>query len=109
MILDDCLQHKSKIFIPGLLEYLLYFSVVQEGENQFAFDFCFSFCCLSIIASFLLANQTADFPSVFEHLYLSGVCSDLMDDFCVLAGPMNFICVAVRAGVGTEKLFFHAP
>lgn len=72
------------------------------------FDFCFSFCCLSIIVFFLLASQTADFPSIFEHLYLFGVCSDLMDDFCELAGPMNFRCVAVRAGVGTEKLFFRA-
>lgn len=102
-------QEQNLLFQVCWNIYFIFLWSKKEKSNLLWFDFCFSFCCLSIIVSFLLASQTADFPSIFEHRYLFGVCSDLMDDFCELAGPMNFRCVAVRAGVGTEKLFFHAP
>lgn len=71
IILDDCLRHKSKIFISGLLEYLslLLFIFYGSGRRKpicFGLVFGFALCCLSLfVVSFLFAKKPADFPVFF--------------------------------------------
>lgn len=91
----------------------IFISLFLPGSGRrkaicFGLIFVLPFCCPFLITSALSPCQADGSSScISKHLYLFSVCSDPMDDFCMVAGPMNFKCVAARAGVGA-KLLFHA-